>query len=66
MQKRLTSKTVESLPAANGKRYEVRDELVRGLIVRVSSTGAKVYYVNVRSRGVRRRIRSQDRALKSR
>jgi len=45
MQKRLTSKTVESLPAANGKRYEVRDELVRGLVVRVSITGAKVYWV---------------------
>jgi len=45
------------LPAANGKRYEVRDELVRGLVVRVSVTGAKVYCVNARSHGVRRRIK---------
>jgi hypothetical protein len=43
MQKNLTPKTIEHLPPANGKRYEVRDTLVVGLLLRVSRTGGKVW-----------------------
>jgi len=54
MTKKLTPKGIEALPAANGKRYEVRDTLVPGLHLRVSSTGAKVWYVSAR---VNRRVK---------
>jgi len=30
MRKKLTPKTIDSLPPAKGKRYEVRDELLTG------------------------------------
>lgn len=43
MRKKLTPKLIDSLPAATTKRYEVRDEIVTGLMVRVSYTGAKVW-----------------------
>ncbi|MFT4095690.1 MAG: tyrosine-type recombinase/integrase [Rhodoblastus sp.] len=48
MRKKLTPKLIDYLPAATSKRYEVRDELVAGLIVRVSPTGAKVWYLSTR------------------
>src|SRR5262245_52130280 len=54
MQAKLTPKTIEHLPPAEGKRYEVRDTIVVGLLVRVSTTGAKVWYVTTR---VNRRVR---------
>jgi integrase len=41
----LTPKTIGALPAAIGKRYEVRDQLTPGLVLRVSDTGLKVFYV---------------------
>jgi len=41
MQKRLTSKTVEALPAANGKGYEAHDELVRGFMSACRRQGPK-------------------------
>lgn len=41
----LTPKTIGALPAAIGKRYEVRDRLTPGLVLRVSDTGLKVFYV---------------------
>jgi integrase len=57
MRKKLTTKTIDALPPASGKRYEVRDTLVHGLHVRVSATGAKVWYLAVRVEGRMRRIK---------
>jgi hypothetical protein len=37
MRKKLTPKLIDSLPPPNGRRYEVRDELVVGLLIRVSA-----------------------------
>lgn len=54
MKKRLTPKGIDALPPATGKRYEVRDELVPGLHLRVSATGGKVWYVSAR---VQRRMK---------
>ncbi len=57
MRKKLTPKLIDSLPAATTKRYEVRDEVVTGLMVRVSYTGAKVWClaatVNARPRRIK-------------
>lgn len=44
MQKALTSKLLDSLKPSEGKRYEVRDTLIIGLLLRVSKTGGKVWY----------------------
>ncbi|TIL31698.1 site-specific integrase [Mesorhizobium sp.] len=57
MRKKLTPKSIEALPAAEGKRYEIRDQLLAGLHIRVSSTGAKVFYVATRVDRVARRIK---------
>jgi len=57
MRKKLTPKLIDSLPPATGKRYEVRDELLTGLLVRVSSTGGKVWYTSCRINGTIRRIK---------
>jgi hypothetical protein len=57
MRKKLTTKTIDSLPPATGKRYELRDTLVPGLHIRVSATGAKVWYLAVRVEGRKRRIK---------
>jgi len=45
MRKKLTPKLIDCLPAATERRYEVRDEIVTGLMVRVSYTGARVWYL---------------------
>ncbi|WP_320195555.1 tyrosine-type recombinase/integrase [Agrobacterium rosae] len=39
MRKKLTPKLLDNLPPAEGKRYEVRDELVTGLHIRISNAG---------------------------
>jgi hypothetical protein len=57
MRKKLTPKVIDSLPPAIGKRYEVRDELLTGLLVRVSSTGGKVWYTSCRIEYKIRRIK---------
>ena len=57
MKKKLTPKLIEHLPPASGKRYEVRDELLTGLLLRVSATGAKVWYLTTRIDGRSRRIK---------
>lgn len=57
MRKKLTTKTIDALPPAKGKRYEVRDALVPGLHIRVSATGAKVWYLATRVEGRMRRIK---------
>lgn len=57
MKKKLTTKLVDSLPPATGKRYEVRDTLVPGLHLRASATGGKVWYLAARVGGRNRRIK---------
>ncbi len=55
--KKLTPKLIENLPPASGKRYEVRDELLTDLLLRVSATGAKVWYLATRIDGRSRRLK---------
>jgi len=57
MRKKLTAKTIDALPPAKGKRYEVRDAMLPGLHIRVSATGAKVWYLAARVDGRLRRIK---------
>jgi len=57
MKKKLTPKTIEALPPASGKRYEVNDALLPGLHLRVSATGGKVFGVSRRVNGRMKRIR---------
>jgi len=57
MRKKLTTKTIDALPPAKGKRYEVRDTVLPGLHIRVSATGAKVWYLATRAGGRMRRIK---------
>jgi hypothetical protein len=57
MRKKLTTKTIDALPPAKGKRYEVRDTVLPGLHVRVSATGGKVWYLATRVDGRMRRIK---------
>lgn len=55
--RQLTPKTIDALPPAQGKRYEVRDPLLPGLHLRVSASGAKVFYLSKRVDHRPRRIR---------
>lgn len=55
--RQLTPKTIEALPPAQGKRYEVRDVLIPGLHVRVSASGSKVFYLFKRVDHRMRRIK---------
>ncbi len=57
MKQMLTTKSLDAMPPATTKRYEVRDQKVNGLHVRVSTTGAKVFYTMVRPNGSRRRLK---------
>ncbi len=57
MKKKLTPKSIDALPPATGKRYEVHDALLPGLHVRVSATGGKVFGVSRRVNGLMKRIR---------
>ncbi|MEA5470176.1 tyrosine-type recombinase/integrase [Spirulina sp. 06S082] len=57
MKKKLTPKSIDALPPANGKRYEVHDALLPGLHLRVSATGGKVFGVSRRIAGRMKRIR---------
>ena len=56
MKRRLTPKTIDALPPAVNKRYEVHDQLLPGLHLRVSATGGKVFYVSKRVNGQMKRI----------
>lgn len=55
--RQLTPKTIEALPPAQGKRYEVRDPLLPGLHLRVSASGGKVFYITKRVDHRLRRIK---------
>lgn len=57
MRKKLTPKYLDNLPPAPVKRYEVRDDVVGGLMIRVSTTGAKVWYLAVTVKDRARRIK---------
>lgn len=57
MHKKLTQKTIDALPPAEHKRYDVKDVLVPGLHIRVSNKGNKVWYVFSRVDRRRRRIK---------
>lgn len=57
MKQTLTTKSIEALKPATAKRYEVRDIKTPGLHLRVSVTGAKVFYLSARANGQRRRIK---------
>lgn len=57
MKKKLTPKSIDALPPATGKRYEVHDALLPGLHLRVSATGGKVFGVSRRLNGRMKRIR---------
>lgn len=57
MKRRLTPKTIDALPPAVNKPYEVHDQLLPGLHLRVSATGEKVFYVSKRINGRMKRIK---------
>lgn len=57
MKRKLTTKFIDSLPPAKGKRYEARDTLIPGLHLRVSATGRKVWYLTARVDRRNRRIK---------
>jgi hypothetical protein len=48
---------IETLPLPTGKRLEVRDVYLPGLVLRVSKTGAKVWYATPRVDGRPQRIK---------
>jgi hypothetical protein len=56
-EKEADTKTIDALPPATGKRYEVHDALLPGLHLRVSATGGKVFGVSRRVDGRMKRIR---------
>lgn len=57
MKRKLTTKFIDNLPPAKGKRYEARDTPIQGLHLRVSATGGKVWYVSTRVDSRNRRIK---------
>lgn len=57
MKQTLTTKSLDAMKPATVKRYEVRDAKAPGLHVRVSTTGARIFYTMSRTNGQRRRIK---------
>lgn len=57
MKKKLTTKYIDTLKPPAAKRYEVRDELVTGFMIRVSHVGNKVFYLSTRIDGKIKRIK---------
>ncbi|AOY88674.1 hypothetical protein BKP64_11095 [Marinobacter salinus] len=53
MKAKLTQKIVDKLEVT-GKRYDFRDEILPGLLIRVGSTGGKVYYLDYKDTSGRR------------
>ena len=57
MKQTLTTKSINALKPAAVKRYDVRDAKVQGLHIRVSTAGSKIFYVFVRDKSRRRRLK---------
>ncbi|WP_373089201.1 tyrosine-type recombinase/integrase [Sneathiella sp.] len=57
MKQTLTTKSLDAMKPATVKRYEVQDAKAPGLHVRVSTTGARMFYTMSRANGKRRRIK---------
>jgi integrase len=57
MRKKLSAKLLDHLPAAKTKRYEVRDQLMPGLLVRVSVSGGRIWYLTTAVKEQPRRIK---------
>lgn len=57
MKKALTTRLLDSLQPAHKKRYEVRDTLLPGFLIRVSNNGTKVWYAMPRVEGKAVRIK---------
>lgn len=58
MGKKLTAKTIDNLkPPAGRERIDIRDELLPGLSLRVSSSGRKVFYLIKRINGKNTRLK---------
>ena len=57
MREKLTPKFIDSLKPATVKRYEVRDILLVGLLIRVSKRGAKIWYAMPRVGNRNKRIK---------
>jgi integrase len=57
MRKTMTAKLIETLPLPMGKRLEVRDIYLPGLVLRVSKNGSKVWYATPRVDGRPKRIK---------
>jgi hypothetical protein len=57
MKQILTTKSLDEMKPAAAKRYEVRDAKTPSLHVRVSTTGARMFYTMSRANGKRRRIK---------
>ena len=57
MKQTLTTKSLDAMKPAAVKRYEVQDAKSPGLHVRVSTTGARMFYTMSRTNGKRRRIK---------
>ena len=57
MKKTITQKTLDYLPPCLGKRYEVRDTLLPGFMLRVSRNGGTIWYLVTRIHGRQRRIK---------
>ena len=57
MREKLTPKFIDSLHPANGKRYEVREVFLVGLLIRVSKCGAKAWSVMSRVCNRNKRIK---------
>jgi hypothetical protein len=57
MREKLTPKSIDGLKPAERKRYEVRDTILVGLLLRVSKRGAKIWYAMPRVGGRNKRIK---------
>ena len=57
MREKLTPKFIDGLKPATTKRYEVRDVLLVGLLIRVSKRGAKIWYAMPRVGNRNKRIK---------
>ncbi len=60
MRLRLTPQSAKSLPAAEGRRADYYDSVRRGLVLRVSPSGERRWYLSYSRRGAARKLRLGD------